>query len=333
MLETIREFAAERLAASDRDELLRALLDSMLDLAEAAGLYEEGGVQRPELVNPERANIEIALEWALETGEIALGLRLLWLLELQLSTGDPLGAQRWIDAFLSRAGDDVDSGLLGRVYRVRGATFDMTGRSDLAEQEYARARDLLSEAGDDEAAAHLFNRIAMTALQQGDVDRAARLGAEALELDRRRGHRRDEAIALNVLGSVAFARGELEEGKRLIYRSAELAEEVGFHWWCGITLGNLADRLLDAGELDEPFMLATAAWLAAARGDVYRAGMFWGAVERAEEQRPTPGWTAQRDYYHERVGVAGGPDFERGRAQGRALSYPEAMAAIGATVD
>jgi hypothetical protein len=146
----------------------------------------------------------------------------------------------------------------------------------------------------------------------------------------------------------------LEEGKQLIYRSAELAEEVGFHWWCGITLGNLADRLLEAGELDEaeralvpaaeaiariddrvnvPFMLATAAWLAAARGDVYLAGMFWGAVERAEEQRPTPGWTAQRDYYHERVGVAGGPDFERGRAQGRALSYPEAMAAIGATVD
>ena len=85
----------------------------------------------------------------------------------------------------------------------------------------------------------------------GDTERAARLGAEALELDRQRGSRRDEAIALNVLGTAALARGDRSEGVRLMRESAALAGEVGFHWWRGITLANLADWLLEAGQLDE----------------------------------------------------------------------------------
>jgi tetratricopeptide (TPR) repeat protein len=296
----------------------------------------------------------VALAWALDADEIGLGVRLLWLLELHLATGDPLAARAWIDAFLARAGDEIDVGLRARAVRVRGATYDMTGESGLAEREYEHARDLFDRAGDDEASAHLLNRIAMAALQQGDIDRAARLGGEALELDRRRGHRRDEAVALNLLGSVALARGDRDEGVRLMYRSAELAEEVGFDWWRGVTLGNLADWLLEAGELDEaeralipsveviaqiddrvnmPIMLATAAWLAAARGDAYTAGMFWGVVERGEDQRPNPAWAAQSERYREKVEIAGGTEFERGRADGHALSYEEALDAIRAPVD
>ena len=212
MLETIREFAAERLSPTDRDELLRRLLEHLLELAQSAGLYEEGGVQRPELIVPERANVEVALAWALETGEISLGIRLIWLLELHLATGDPLAAREWIDAFLARPGGEVEAGLRARALRVRGATFDMTGRSDLAEREYERAQELFRAAGEDEAATHLLNRIAMSALQQGDFERAARLGSEALDLDRRRGHRRDEAIALSIrAGTVAVAGGDRED--------------------------------------------------------------------------------------------------------------------------
>jgi tetratricopeptide (TPR) repeat protein len=212
MLETIRKFAAERLSPTDRDELLRRLLEHLLELAQSAGLYEEGGVQRPELIVPERANVEVALAWALETGEISLGIRLIWLLELHLATGDPLAAREWIDAFLARPGGEVEAGLRARALRVRGATFDMTGRSDLAEREYERAQELFRAAGEDEAATHLLNRIAMSALQQGDFERAARLGSEALDLDRRRGHRRDEAIALSIrAGTVAVAGGDRED--------------------------------------------------------------------------------------------------------------------------
>jgi len=346
MLETIREFAAEQLEPADRHTYLRRLAERLLELAEDANLYGEAqGSQRPELVVPERTNVDAALAWSLEAGEIALGLRLIWLLELHLVTGDPLAARAWVDAFLARAGESLDTGLRARAVRVRGATYDMTGQYSLSRREYEEARALFLDAGDEEAALHVLHRIAMSTAQLGDMDRAAILGAEILELDRRRGRRRDEAVALNLLGFVAHARGD-HEYVRLMRESADLAGEVGFDWWRGVTLGNLGYWLLEAGELDEaeralapaaeviariddrvnvPFTLACFAWLAAARGDAYSAGMLWGAIERGEELRPTPAWTRQHEHYREKVETAAGPEFERGRTHGRTLSYDEAL--------
>jgi hypothetical protein len=78
--------------------------------------------------------------------------------------------------------------------------------------------------------------------------------------------------------------------------------------------------------------LAAAAWIAAARGDEYRAGMLWGAIEAAEERQPNPAWTRHRQY-HERVAVVSGAEFERGRVRGRTLSQTEALDVVRASVD
>ena len=132
------------------------MLQQLIDLGEEANLYEEAdGVQRPQLVQAEDGNIETVLAWALEAGEIERGLELIWRLEMHFATRDPVGGQRWIEAFLERADERVDARLRARVVRVYGATYDMSARSDLAEREYVRARELFLEAGDDEAAAHL----------------------------------------------------------------------------------------------------------------------------------------------------------------------------------
>ena len=257
---------------------------------------------------------------------------------------DPVGGQRWIELFLERADEHVDARLRARAVRVHGATYDMSARSDLAEREYVRARELFLEAGDDEAAAHMLSRIAVSALQQSDFDRAATLGADALKDSRERGDRRHEAIALNVVGSVALHRGDLGEGSRLMYESADLAREVGFDWWRGVTLGNLAEQLVIAGELDEgeralldslevieavddrvntPFIFATAVRLAAARREPLRAGVLWGAIEALEEQEPKPAWARSRGEYEAATRVVEGEEFERGRAQGRTMTIAE----------
>ena len=89
---------------------------------------------------------------------------------------DPLGGEGWIELFLEHADERVDARLRARVIRVQGATYDMSARSHLAEREYVRARELFLEAGDDEAAAHLLGRIAVSALQQSDFERAASIG-------------------------------------------------------------------------------------------------------------------------------------------------------------
>jgi hypothetical protein len=74
-----------------------------------------------------------------------------------------------------------------------------------------------------------------------------------------------------------------------------------------------------------------AARFAVARGDAYRAGTFWGAVEAIEEREPTPAWTKQRRPYAEAMGAVAGPEFDRGRERGRAITPAEVrLAAVRA---
>ena len=302
------------------------MLEHLLDLARRANLYEEAvGDHRPELVAGEHANIDVAVAWALEAGEIELGLRLLWLLEIMLSSHDPLTLHRWIAALLARAPDGLDTALRALAVRGLGSAYDMSGRSDLAEREYERARALFLEIGDDDSAAHLTNRIAVSALQQGDIERAGRLAAEALELDRRRGYRRDEAIALNVLGIVANAQGRRDEGVAVDVRERGGRRGGRIRWWRGVTLrdrGGLARRrrarsnaparpftkrlevIRAVGDrVNTPAVLATAALVAAHGGDAYRAGALWGAVEAMEERQPTPAFAPDRAKQEESLAV------------------------------
>ncbi len=68
MLETIREYAEERLAASgEADDLRRRHAEHLLALGEAAGLSAESeGRERAELVRPEQDNFRQAIDWAFD---------------------------------------------------------------------------------------------------------------------------------------------------------------------------------------------------------------------------------------------------------------------------
>ena len=123
-------------------------------------------------------------------------------------------------------------------------------------------------------------------------------GRRGAERDRRHGRRRDEAIALT-LARAAFVEGDVEQGVRLGYERATVAESVGFTWWRGVTLwrGSRAapGRRRWIGQLrrcrrrsrcsargrrprqpsGSSFPPAAAA-LAARQGDADRAGRLWG---------------------------------------------------------
>ena len=75
MLETIREFAAERLGA-DPDLRLRHA-EHYLEVARSAGLNDDSdGAMRHDLIVRDRDNVRAALDWALDSGAAEVGLRL-----------------------------------------------------------------------------------------------------------------------------------------------------------------------------------------------------------------------------------------------------------------
>jgi predicted ATPase len=348
MLETIREFAAEKLSPDDRDDMLRRLLEYLTDLFENAHVgRRETGEPQIDVAQTERANVDTALTWAIEQGQATAGLALIVRLELYWATNDPLGGRERVDRLLAAGGDALAPDVLATAWRVRGSTYDMTGETKRSVREFERAAATFRSIGDDEEADHLLHRIASAALHEGDVQRAVSLASEALELDRRHGRRRDEAMALNTLARAAFAQGDVEQGVRLGYESAAVAEDIGFTWWIGVSLGEVGEQLLAAGDIDRaaealqralaviadvddrvnlPIMLAAHAALAAQQADADRAGQLWSAVETAAEQEPRPTTSAALAEYAPYLEAVPGEVFDRGRERGRALSIDEAVA-------
>ena len=277
----------------------------LLELFEAANLSVHAvGESRIELAQEERANVDIALAWATAADPLA-GLRLLELQEMYWFTNDPVRAREHVDALLVAAGADLDPARRARALRLRGATWEFVGRSDLAEPEYARAVELLESVGDEAEARHLMLRIANDAADQGDVERARRLADGAFDAD--------PPLALHILSRVAFAEKDTVRAAGLVREAADAAEAEGNAWFRAVTLIGAAERLLALGDLETareffaeglellhavrdlvnlPIALAAGAALAAQLGEPTRAGTLWGAAEatpseRRGRQRPT----------------------------------------------
>jgi predicted ATPase/class 3 adenylate cyclase len=336
MLETIREFATEQLSEEERDGHLQRLLDHLLELFEGAG--PAAGRPPMEVAQAERANVDVALSWATETGQVLRGLRLMDLLEMYWNTNDPLGGRERLDALLALGGDELEPRVLAKALRLRGGTFDMSGRNDLSEPEYLRAIELLRSVGDEQEIAHLTVRIANSAIRAGDVGRAKQLATSALEAD--------PPHALAVLSEVAFAEQDVLGLATLAREAADAAEAAGLTWWRGVTLFGASEGLLVLGEHEQarqffaegveqlrsvrdlvnlPIALGAGAALAARLGDPVRAGTLWGALEAQAEREPRPTTTATFEEYEPYLEPVRGDAFEEARLRGRTLSLEQAV--------
>jgi tetratricopeptide (TPR) repeat protein len=340
MLETIREFASEQVSEDERDRLLHRLLELLLELFEDANLRPHvSGEPRLDLAQEERPNVDVALASATKTGNVRAGLRLMELLEMYWITNDPVGGRERVDALIAVGGDAIEPRVHGEALRLRGATFDMTGRSDLAEPVYVRAIELLRLAGDEQEIAHLTLRIANCAVKQGDIERARQLATEAIDAD--------PPIALGILAQVAFAEKDAARAAGLARQAADAAAAAGQTWWRGVTLLGASEGLLALGELataqeffvegldllrsvqdlvNLPIAFAAGAALAARLGDDSRAGTLWGAVEADAARRPRSTTTRAIEEYEPYVEHVRGPEFEEARERGRAMSLEAAAA-------
>jgi predicted ATPase len=346
MLETIREFAAEQLSEEELERLLRRLLEFLVDLFEGANLQPHStGLPKMEVAQEERSNVDVALQWATGADPLA-GLRLLERLEMYWGTNDPLGGRERLDALTARGGEELPPQVLAKALRFRGATFDMVGRNDLAEPEYQRAIEILSDVGDEAEIAHLTLRLASCAAHAGDADRAKRLANEALARPVQ-DNREDKPIALSILSMVAFSRSDVEEGARLAREAAAAAAAVGFTWWRGVTLLGAAEQQLVRGELEGarrdyddgletlaevrdlvnlPIALGVGAAIAAQLGNHAGAGTLWGALQAQAEREPRPTTTATFEEYESYLAPVRGDVFEEARLAGRTLTLEKAVA-------
>ena len=353
MLETIREFAAEAAAeAGEREAMRRGHAEHFLKLVDPAeGNVDSADDERLALARLERDNLRSALEFCLESGDAHLGLRLAVALEPFWPIA-PSEGMRWFDRLLAAA-PRAPLHLRAQALRAYGGAANPAGNDALAERLYRESHDAFRAAGDDRSAAHLAMRLGHSALYRGDHTSARTLAEQSLAESRNFGDQMTESQSLGLLGDLECIQGDREHGIRLLKDSAALADEIGFTWWRVAMLGKLVDQELDAGLRAEATQHAREALrLAAAQGDRLRtvrglarlariesdsgarpqhAGRLWGAIEAEENRGPIGAWDAERERFAQAVLAHAGPEFERGRDDGHALSLVDAVAeALGA---
>jgi len=244
MLETLREYALERLAACRELERTRdAHAAYYLALAEQAEplLFDRQHPGWSERLERERGNLRAALEWLLERREIEAALRLatalrrFWLLRGYLSEGRSL-LEHALTA--SSEGDRLVSA------QVRAKALYVRGWLAFWQLDYERATELLTESlglfrqmGDTRSIAGALNYLGIIESNLC-VDSAAgdALLEESLQCYREVGDREGIANVLMALGSQAHFRGEFVLAQELCEESLRLFGALGDVWNSALVL-------------------------------------------------------------------------------------------------
>jgi hypothetical protein len=179
MLETVREYAAGHLKDSgELEQTSRRHLEFFLALAEGCNLYAEAeGPQDFETVNAEQDNLRAAIAWALQAGLTEPALRLAVALENFWVTHDPAEGIRIIAPLLD-TGIEIPDRLRARALRALGGSTHIACEHESAKLLYVQSRALFQALADKQQTAIVDYRLALIALELGDLERA-RVGLKA----------------------------------------------------------------------------------------------------------------------------------------------------------
>ena len=249
MLETLRDYARERLAGDEAARLHRRHLRWFLDLASQADRRLQSPRQREwlALLDAERGNLRAALRWSLAGDEAARsqGVRLTillwryWDLRALFNEG-----RAWADAALS-ASARLDPPARAELLATTAAIALWGGGHDQAAALARQSLDLFRSAGDEPGMARASLLAGYAALHQGDFAAAGELLDHSRAELARLGLRWDQATALGRLGCLLRERGEYGRSRARFEEALALQREVGDERgvaWTTWQLGVLAYR-------------------------------------------------------------------------------------------
>ncbi|MFL5759776.1 MAG: tetratricopeptide repeat protein [Thermomicrobiales bacterium] len=222
MLETIREFGLEQLAASGKEEVIRQRhAGYFLELAERSEAVRVGGTtgQGVDLLVGDGANLRAALDGLQHRGEIKPALRMaeaLW--PLWLEQGELTEGRARIESLLLIPGATNHRAEWARAASVAGALAQAQGDHERAVVLCERTLAIASDLGDCQTAGAALVTLGLVALVLANYAQAEVHLQESLSLFASMGDVRAGAWALRHLGTVAYRRHDLA-------RAAALAQE------------------------------------------------------------------------------------------------------------
>ena len=252
MLETIREYAREKLEASGEEAATkRAHAAYCLVLAEETATAESGaeGAEVRERIALEHDNFRAGLEWLTESGDADWGLRLGAALFRFWESREYLAEGR------DRLGKLLRMPAAAAPTKARARALFAAGVLASEQGEIAAADALLMESlvigrrlGDKQGVAVSLNARAVLARDRGDVALALSLFQESLGLWRQLGELKAIARALSNLASVLKLQREYELARSLCGECGAIFEGLGDRTGVAWSLNNQGDVAREQGD-------------------------------------------------------------------------------------
>jgi len=246
MLETVREYAAEKLSESPDGDARQVRwrdrhLAYFVALAEEAEPNLNGAEQRSWLDRLEREfdNVRSALSWATRA-DAASGMRLasalqrLW--QIRGTAREGLG---WLAALLSAATTSPTRAQRAKALATAATMARATADYAKARTLYEEALSLWRELGERRGVAAALGNLGMVSYDRGDFAGANACHQESLAIWRELGDRRGIARTLLALGNAVFSQGDERAAESLYAQSLAIERELGDQRAIAIVLNNL----------------------------------------------------------------------------------------------
>ncbi|HEX6931109.1 MAG TPA: tetratricopeptide repeat protein [Streptosporangiaceae bacterium] len=250
MLDTIRDYAAERLEEAGEQQPLRdrfreyAVREveeaALLGMALTAGTWSER-VATFRRFEAEYANLTQVLTWSAIAGDAESGLRIcvamrpVWIVQGSFGEG-----AAWMDAFLDLDTSALADAILGPALVGRAQLAFPLDPADAAQRAKA-GLEVCRSPGLEFWAASALNLLAEVALHAGELDEADARAAEALALTDASDDGFNASYAHGTRAAVAAYRGDLHGALRLGERSLAMARKIDQQWAVARALLGLGD--------------------------------------------------------------------------------------------
>jgi predicted ATPase/DNA-binding SARP family transcriptional activator len=178
MLETIREFALERVDPRERDELHRHHARIFLKLAELAHVYLIGPEQATwyDRIDAEYDNVRAALDWSIRDGDVVTVVRIfVALYRYWPARSRRREARRWMREALERGSERLPRRLFARGLRYAAELGLAEGDLAEAASYLEHARSLVDPNSDPLTAGFIFSGLGHIAARHDEFDEAREL--------------------------------------------------------------------------------------------------------------------------------------------------------------
>jgi predicted ATPase/class 3 adenylate cyclase len=352
MLETIQEYAWEKLEESEEaEEVRRRHAGYFLALVEGVEPEFRGPRQAAYLgkLEEQHDNLRAALRWALSGADRELGLRLAGALGWFWYSRGHLGeGRRWLKESLSEA-QGLPAALRAKALAPLGvlvSTQDQHAAVPVLEESVSLYRELCDERG----LAFSLAGLGLAVGAAGDRARAEELLRESVSVSRDLGDKPGVAVALTMMGAMLINCDDWAGAVTPLEQAAGLQRELDNKWGLSVSLRNLGWALLKVGRYDEAARalrgslphsrevgtegdtadcLEGLAAVAGSVGRVARAARLFGAAQALREGARPPLQPSTRPMYERHVAAARSqmdePAWEEAWAAGQAMTLEETI--------